>query len=150
MAQLLAINGRGRLWHTDEAKEEAVKAMADALGNLCVPMPDFSDGQKERVPFFDPPTIELMRQVVCNDVDQHEYKPTHVTPLKEDGVPKAKQELRKVGMVGFVWDKWSTKFYAVRSELRNSRLLTNTLGGSRFAIWGWCASSMEPHRVIIT
>ena len=46
VAPLLASNSRGRLGHTDEAKEEAVQAMANLLGALCVPMPNFLDGQE--------------------------------------------------------------------------------------------------------
>ena len=52
VAPLLASNACGRLWHTNEAKEEAVQARADSLGTLCVPMPDFLDGQEARVQFL--------------------------------------------------------------------------------------------------
>ena len=53
---------------------------------LCLPTPDFDDGQHDRIPFFDPPTIELMRRVVCEDVEHHEFKPTGATNLEEEVV----------------------------------------------------------------
>ena len=74
--------------------------MTEELGNLCVPTPDFDDGQHDRIPFFDPPTIELMRRVVCEDVRHHEFKPAGVTNLEEEIVGKAKEELRRLNMVG--------------------------------------------------
>ena len=133
-------NARVRLWHSEGAKEEAIEKMTEDLGNLCVPMPDFDNGQHDRIPFFDPPTIELMRCVVCEDVRHHEFKPAGVTNLEEGIVGKAKGELRRLNMVGGVWDKSPTRFYAVCSVLRDFRLLKDTLGGTKFTIWGWCAS----------
>ena len=114
--------------------------MAEKLGSACIPTPDFDDGQDDRIPFFDPPTIELMRRVGCEDVRHHEFKPAGVTNLEEGIVVKAKEELRQLNMVGGVWDKAPTKFYAVCSVLRDARLLNDTLGSTKFTIWGRCAS----------
>ena len=100
VAPLLEGNAQATLWHSDGAKEEAVQNMMEELGNLCVRIPDFADGQTDRVPFFDPPTIELMRHAVCEAVHHHEFKPPRVTNLEEEVVAKAKQELQQLGMVG--------------------------------------------------
>ena len=124
--------------------------MAEKLGSACIPTPDFDDGQDDRIPFFDPPTIELMRRVGCEDVRHHEFKPAGVTNLEEGIVVKAKEVLRQLNMVGGVWDKAPTKFYAVCSVLRDARLLKDTLGGTKFTIWGWCASVFDTHHVIIS
>ena len=51
-----------------------------------------------------------------------------------------KDELKELDMVGGVWDKVPTKFYAICSKLRDSRLLEDTLGGGRFQVWVWCES----------
>ena len=56
--------------------------------------------RNDRIPFFDPPTIEFVRRVVCEDVRHHEFKPAGVTNLEEGIVVKAKEELRKLNMVG--------------------------------------------------
>ena len=76
VAHLMGGNAQGRLWHSEGAKEETIENMTEELGNLCVPAPDFDDGQHDRIPFFDPPTIELMRRVVCEDVRHRRGPPS--------------------------------------------------------------------------
>ena len=100
VAVLMGGKARGRLWHSDGAKEEAIEKMTEELGSLCLPTPDFDDGQHDCIPFFDPPTIELMRHVVCEDVEHHEFKPTGATNLEEEVVDKARGELRRLNLVG--------------------------------------------------
>jgi hypothetical protein len=84
-------------------KRRQSKRMTEELGSLCLPTPDFDDGQHDRIPFFDPPTIELMRRVVCEDVEHHEFKPTGATNLEEEVVDRARGELRRLNLVGGVW-----------------------------------------------
>ena len=90
-----------------------------------------------------------MRRVVCEDVEHHEFKPTGATNLEEEVVDRARGELRRLNLVGGVWDKAPTRFYAICSVLRDARLLRDTLGGSKFAIWGWFASVKDTHHVIV-
>ena len=92
----MASNARGRLSYTEDAREAAVQAMVDSLGSLYVPMPEFADGTSDHTLFFDPPTIELTRQVVCHEANHHEIRPTLENTLWEDMV----SELQELGMVG--------------------------------------------------
>ena len=111
--------------------------------------PVFSDGGTATLPIFDPHTLHQIKKAILEDFEHHDFFPKQGTPLTDEVIPRAKRKLRKYGLVGGVWDKSPTNFYAICSKLRDERLLNDMIGGDRFALWVWCSSPLEAQNTII-
>ena len=134
MSTLLASNSRNRLWHSAESLVHDFSACTTLLDKYFLPA--VSEPATSAAVPAEPLFADLLETVHIYNLRASASCPH----LCYDVAQQARDALFAYGIVGGVFDKFLTKHYGVCKLLLEQRIVQDTLMGSRFSIFAYCAS----------
>ena len=145
LASFFAANARDRLWNTEESFDKNFSQLMSTLQSTTLPLPQ-TESTPQNLHVFPPQVFdsERVRQVMWRI--ESESRGSGVTLADADAVS---QFLKQGGFFGGVWDKQLTKMFFACARLQDSKLLLDTLGGTRFQVWGWADSAATAHNAVV-
>ena len=146
--ELVTGNSRDHLWLLKESVHDFIVESEILLKGLAIPIPSF-DGSAPQVnicPDNSSKLISLLLGALGESQSDDNKCKKHLT---DDLVGNFRSTLRSLGLHGGVWDKRLTKMHAICGMLKDEKMISTILEGSRFKLWGYASSNLGAERAVV-